>query len=355
VADLRNKVLPRESVELKGDLKEGPIIGSGPWIAEKFDPVNLITLVRNPDYFRKGIPYLDRLEFPRIPDEATRISAFRSKNLDTLSASVITSLDPEPYKREFPELVTTQSRSNGVGVEMLIRVDQPPLSEKRVRQAISKAIDRQQIIDTVWNGQGWLSVGFHLPDLSWAIPEAEMKLLWKRDVTSARTLLAEAGFAGGFDLDITVANYGTGFLSIGELVAAQLKESGINARLRVVEPAVRTQLLTTGEFGILISPSQPYATTNGELSGRWQSTSPNNILRVRNAALDDLINRQYSLRNEAERRKLVLDIQRLLIDEAFYFHIFTSSQLLMLWPYVKDYAPAGATDPARFTPVWIDK
>src|SRR5207253_2001084 len=66
ISDSRNIVVAREAVEgsATGDLKEGPTIGTGPWVLEKWDTDRLATLVRNPDFFLKGVPYADRVEFP---------------------------------------------------------------------------------------------------------------------------------------------------------------------------------------------------------------------------------------------------------------------------------------------------
>src|SRR5262249_4908349 len=76
-------VVAKEAVEVNGDLKNGPHVGTGPWIVESVTPgTRECYLVRNPDYFLKGLPYVDRLEFLRIPDPATVISAFRAKQLD---------------------------------------------------------------------------------------------------------------------------------------------------------------------------------------------------------------------------------------------------------------------------------
>src|SRR5439155_15506289 len=88
-----NKIVPHESWELKGDLKEGPVIGSGPWIHDKWDKGQIATLNKNPDYYLKGFPRVDRVEIPRITDAATVISAFRGKEIDTITSSIITASD----------------------------------------------------------------------------------------------------------------------------------------------------------------------------------------------------------------------------------------------------------------------
>src|SRR5438093_448505 len=84
IATARCKVIPKESVAVKGDLKEGPVIGSGPWIFDSFQANQASAMKRNPDYYFKGQPYLDGVIWLRIADQATLLNAFRSKNLDLL-------------------------------------------------------------------------------------------------------------------------------------------------------------------------------------------------------------------------------------------------------------------------------
>src|SRR5262249_14227715 len=81
----QTRIVPPETWAIPGDPKEGPIIGSGPVIftgVDQWKQGDHCFLVRNPDYFIKGQPYVDRVEFYRIADAATLLSAFRSASLD---------------------------------------------------------------------------------------------------------------------------------------------------------------------------------------------------------------------------------------------------------------------------------
>jgi peptide/nickel transport system substrate-binding protein len=360
LTDQRNKIVAREAVELKGDLREGPTVGTGPFLLDRYDPDNIVTFVRNPDYFIKGLPRIERLEFPRIPaaNEAGRISAFRANQLEVIQGNIITVIDPEQFKAAIPNLGIQRQRSTGSGIELVLKADEPPYSDKRVRQAFSKAIDRQTIIDTVMPGQGWLSVGIKLPDVNWAIPPDEIKQLWRRDLAAARRLLTEAGFANGLDTELTLTNYGPSFISVGELMAAQLAEAGIRAKIKVIDAAAyTTQILTGGgKFEALVVAGSPNPTTNADIYARWHSKGARNpIFGFRDPRLDQMITRQYGLRNEAERKTALLEIQRFIVEEAFYSHILSSISLQLEWPYVKDYFIAGSVDPMRFAYLWLDK
>ena len=73
-ADSHNRIVPIETVDIKGDLREGPIIGSGPWVHETWARDDRSTMRRNPDYFLKGLPYLDRYEITSNIDNQTQIA-----------------------------------------------------------------------------------------------------------------------------------------------------------------------------------------------------------------------------------------------------------------------------------------
>ncbi|MEK7214838.1 MAG: ABC transporter substrate-binding protein, partial [Chloroflexota bacterium] len=85
LTDGHNQVVPRETVELTGDLKNGPNIGSGPWILEKFEKGGATFYKRNPDYFQQPLPYVDRVEaYNNFSDSTSKIAAFRTGKLDVL-------------------------------------------------------------------------------------------------------------------------------------------------------------------------------------------------------------------------------------------------------------------------------
>src|SRR5262249_29061961 len=172
LADNRNKIVAQEAVDKAGDLKNGPTIGTGPWIFDKWEPNAIAAVVRNPDYFLKRLPYLDRLEFVRITDDATRQSAFVAGNLEAFSVG-LTIKTVESIKQRIPSATSKTVRSLGSGIELGARTDRSPTSDIRVRQAISKALDRQGAIETLDFGTSWLSAGSHPPTFDLAPPEGE--------------------------------------------------------------------------------------------------------------------------------------------------------------------------------------
>jgi ABC-type transport system substrate-binding protein len=356
-------VVPKESVEVNGDLKNGPWIGTGPWIVESVtqdgnrDPV----LVRNPDYFLKGLPYVDRLEFVRLADATTGIAAFRAKQLDILNPSVTAQSADEVYRSNPKEMYVLRTPQYGSSVEMAFKGSAPPFNDPRVRKAVVLAMDREAVLKDVQGGFGILTSGVLAPEPAWQLSQEELKPLYKRDVARAKQLLAEAGVPN-LEFTLTVPNYGANlYVAISEYLQAQWKEVGINAQLKVVDSAAFSgTILARGDFAAYVANAGGRLTSNADLLNRYHSkgNAATTQTGYNNPKLDDLIDQQKVLgRDPAKRRQLIEQIQRTVIDDSILVGVFVSIQQLVLWNYVKDFYQNGIfTDsPSAWTDAWIDK
>jgi peptide/nickel transport system substrate-binding protein len=356
-ADTHNRIIPIETVDLKGDLKEGPIIGSGPWIHETWLRDDRSTMLRNPDYFMKGVPYVDRLEFQRVRDAQTQLAIFRSGQ-SANSPPGFTRRDLDPIKRDNPGIVYHTFRSStGSGLQLVLNITRPPYNDKRVRHAISKAIDRQAVIDTVYDGAGFLTAGLSLPDLDWSLPEAELKTAFRRDVEGAKRLLAEAGYPNGFDGETFFLNLQQPWVDSAELVNAQLREAGIRMTLKPADAQIIVQQVhIAGDFQTYFGTGNPPFITNAMLYNQHHSSRPNAWSGIRDPKLDELIDRQVGQRNAEERKRILLEVQRYLLDSAHQLMVFGFENTSAFWPWAKDAIsgyPSGESD--NYTWIWLDK
>ena len=154
-----NVMVAKEVAEAAGEtILDGPTIGTGAWLIECEADVQCI-YTKNPTFHLKdesgnSLPYLDGMRNIIMPDVQARFAAFRAKKLETYG------LTPEKYQiyeRNYKDdWVITQTRSYS-GSMIHFRTDQAPWNDKRVRTAVSKAIDRQEIIDTLFNGKAFFS------------------------------------------------------------------------------------------------------------------------------------------------------------------------------------------------------
>jgi peptide/nickel transport system substrate-binding protein len=351
-------IVSRELVEQKGDLREGPMIGTGPFILEKTDRAGTNRAVRNPDYFIAGQPYVDAYECYSIPDMAGQNAAFRSDNVDMIPSGSPTVPDAEAVRRAKPGAVVQMVKALGSGTELALKLDRKPFDDPRVRRAIYRAFDPQAVIDTAYSS-GWLTVGLPLPGVDWAIPQAEMATRYKRDLDLSRRLLREAGFENGLDMNIVVFN-ASFFPTAAEFIAAQLAEANIRAKLELIDGATyAARVRGRGEFEAAIGTSAQYASADSALFSRYHSKGVNNVFPIRDDRLDQMIDRQTTLgRDPAARKQLLLEIQRYILDQHYvhYFHTYDSPVILQ--SYVRDFTGGfGALnlEGDKWSHVWLDK
>src|SRR5439155_11177283 len=137
----------------------------------------------------------------------------------------------EDLKKSMPTAVIGYPLADRSIPRLTLNVALDLFKNVRVRQAISKAIDRKALSDAVFLGLGRFGTGLSLPDPSWALPEAEINRFISRDVAGARQLLSQAGVSNlSFEILASTALSGS-FVTMAELIQANLKEIGVTTTI----------------------------------------------------------------------------------------------------------------------------
>ena len=170
-------------------------------------------------------------------------------------------------------------------------------------------------------------------------------------IRTGTTPVTNASFAWGA---------GPGNPEAAELIAAQLKEASLRATLKVIDsPTFVQQVQQRGEFEAFFGPNQATPSADAYLYSYFHSKGSRNLARVNDAKLDQMIEQQTLLgRDPAARKKLLLDIQRHILEQGYYRFIQTFEAPAALQPYVRDLALGfGALDleTERWAQVWLDK
>lgn len=356
LADGRNKVAAREVL----DLAKAPVIGTGPWIHDSVSAANNVLMIRNPDYFLQGIPFLDRIQFPRQSDGQVIGADFRAGRIDVQSSGFESVSAIDAAFRQRPNLQMFSAPALGTGTELVFRVDRPPFHNPAARRAVSAAINRSQIIDTVFFGQASLAPGFTLPGADWSLSTEELERIFVLDAAPARRLMAETGAPLVFSL--AIANTGELAGAMAELVRAQLAEAGVISRTTLLSGAEFSQASQeSSSFDALIGPAAPAPTTNQDLRARFRSGGERNRSRAGDPEIDALIDRQAGTwRDEAARRSLLFDLQRKLIESCLTVSIVApSGGTSLAQAYVRNFQRfASWSTMAEYdiwTRVWLDK
>lgn len=335
-------IMPKEVIEVDGDARKR-VIGSGPFIFDKFEKGVQVVAKRNPDYYMTGQPYVDELDLLIIPEDATAVAGLRAKQIDINGVSQI---DRNSLASSNPEIKFVDYVQNLLYI-MYWRVDQPPFNDVRVRQAFSLAIDRDEQLKVLSEGRGkWNSAvpaGF---DSWWVDPRSPdfgpNGKYFKRDVAAAKQLLADAGFPNGIKVPMisTLNAYGNTFNQSVELVQKELKEAGIQVDFRAQDYPAYIQSTYLGKFDggtVVWGLETPVQEPNEYLFNMYHSKGSRNHSGVDDPTLTAMIDKQRVTLDRAERKKILLDIQRYLAEKEYIAISGIGNTTVAYQPWVKDY------------------
>jgi ABC-type transport system substrate-binding protein len=198
-------------------------VGAGPYKFVSFSPTASLILERSDTYFDKANIRIKTVEIDHVTS-ASAVNAIQSQQIDFLQLlySQATQVKGGGITLEY------ENNDENTGLIYMVCKKFPGLSDVRVRQAISLAVDRQAISDAVYDGKA--SVLDTMFGSGHALFNPKLKGTNKRDVAQAKKLLAEAGYANGFDLTFVQAAAGPVSRPV-EIMQAQLKEAGINVKI----------------------------------------------------------------------------------------------------------------------------
>ena len=361
-------IVARECVEKFGDLKKWEAtVGSGPWMLDSYRPNVGMTLVRHPQYFVPGFPYVDGVELIIDEDQASRMAAFLGRKYDlgpefmgTIARTDWNAIKDQIQKRR-PGLRTVEFPS-AVRGNVYMRTDKPPFSDVRVRRAVSLAVNRQAVIDAVADGVGVLnSPGAPAALRDWSLPFDQLgegARYYKYDPVEARRLLAEAGYPKGFQTVVDFHSFGlVGNVDAVQLVIKDLKDVGIDARLNQKEYGAFITTTALGKYeGIVYGPNTPFLEPDSFLATAYLPDSPRNMLHVNDPVLTDLVLRQRRVQDPARRRELIHETQRYLSKQVYGVDVF-SAVVIGVWDQaLKNYAPnIGYDYGGRLMAAWLDR
>lgn len=228
-------------------LSEG--IGTGPYRLVEYVANDRVVYTCNEDYWKPGVPCIRDLTLKILPDEQSRVAALRSGEIDggTISADVVLTLEGDESLQILEGLFAAPR------VIQFNTVEDVPWRDVRVRQAINLAVDRQEIIDNVYGGSAELTGAVPPGYGDWPLSNEQLQEYYTPNIEQAQALMAEAGFADGFDVTLQAIAQPREYTQIAEIVREQLKPLNIN---------VTVQPLEIGTF----------ATNIGDGSFQWAST-----------------------------------------------------------------------------------
>jgi peptide/nickel transport system substrate-binding protein len=339
-------IMPREVVEADGDASKR-VIGSGPFIFDKFDPGISLTGKKNPDYYRKGEPHVDDFVNLIIPDDATAMAGLRAHELEYFQ---VAQQNVESLKQTNPEIQLVEW-------EFLLipfvywKLDKPPFNDARVRQAVSMAMNRDDVVASIYAGRGnWNNA------IPWALSEwwldprgSDMgpgAKYFKYDPAEARKLLAAAGYPDGLQVDvISTPGYGQVWVQGVELALQHLKSAGIEANLKMQEYTSYIGTTFKGQFEggnvLVIGLETPFTEPHDFLFNMYHPNGTRNHASLNDPKLTSMIEQEVRTLDKAERKKQIYEIQRYLAEQMYYPPGTASMTSAGLAPSVRNFFPVS--------------
>ncbi len=356
-------ILPPEVEDRMGDFKRAEsLLGCGPFVLERYEPGLKAVFARNPRYYGKGLPYLDRVEWLFVKDRATQLSLYRAGQVDVpFHDARVPRADVGSFKRSNPAypVVVWDWLANRT---LAFRTDKAPWSDPRVRQAFSLAIDRKKWVAQHLEGQGWEDPGpVPAPMREWKLPTRELGdgAMWlQHNPALAKKMLADAGFPNGMRVKCTNwPGYGADYVEELELLAGSLKHIGVELSIVNEEYGNYIRGSFLGKFDeVSWGPSSLFSEVDGYLFNFFRTGQPNNRSHVSDAQLDVLLDAQRRYTARSSRKKIIDDIQQHAAAQVYYVYTPYPKNVSSWAPRVKNYGCKNCLDRgAQLEVVWLEK
>ena len=356
-------IVAPEAVEKFGDLrKPEAVIGTGPWMMDRHDSKVRSVFRRHPEYFVKGLPYIDQVEAIDFNDPAPRLAAFVTGQIDAgpeFPGMMIRQQDFDVIKQKRPQTRFVRFPSN-VMTHIGMRTDKPPFNDIRVRKAMSLALDRKAITDATAPLGSVQNPPVPAGLVAWAIPFDQLgegAKYHEHDLKTAKRLLKEAGHANGFATTLDYATYGSQeLIDAVQMTVKFFKDVGIEVTVNEKPYAAYYASAYQGKYeGLMMGPQLPALDPYNFLA-QYLPGEPKNQSHVNDAALTDMIVSSSRTLDEKKRRKLLYDIQKYIAKQVYYLRLDSGIYIAALDPALKDFGPnLGYDYGGRLMAAWWDK
>jgi len=300
--------------EKNGDREKDPI-GTGPFMIENYSPQQSLVLVKNPHYWQKNIPALDKVIIVFVSDNEALLTGLIGGNIEgaSVTGAQLPRLSPEKF-----DIIPWYSNTVQL---MALNNAQKPLDDIRVRKAINYALDIPKIIETAFYGEGEASGSPLIPGLKDVYDES-LRDPYPRDMEKAKMYLAEAGLPGGFPLEITVPSNYNMHVDTAQVIVNQLADAGIRAVIRLVDWGTwLTEVYWGRKYQATIISLDANNVSPRSFLNRYLSEDGGNFINFNNPVFDQVYYSALGESEDAERISLYKSCQRIISEDAASVYI----------------------------------
>jgi peptide/nickel transport system substrate-binding protein len=345
------------------DMRQNPI-GTGPFKFVEFKPNESIKLTRNPDYWKKGKPHLDGIEYTIIRNMSTAVLAFVSGKFDTTFGGLTVPLTRDITNQSSQAIC--ELNATNVSRNLLINPDVAPFDKPELRRALALSLDRKAFVDIITEGKGNLGgVMLPPPDGVWGMPPDVLAQLpgysldVKKNREEARAIMKSLGYGPDKRLSVKVVTRDIPpFRDPAVILLDHLKEIYVDSYLEPVDTTQWFPRLNRKDYAVALN-----LTGNGidepdqNFYENFVCGAESNFNKYCNPDLDKLVDKQSMEADQNKRKELVWEIEKKLAEDGARPIIFYAPAGNCWQPHVKGLTIMSNSiyNGWRMEDVWLDR
>lgn len=331
-------IFDRESTEnAKDQFGIDPALtpGTGPFKIESWSVNEKLVLVKNEDYF-KGAPQIDGYVVTVIPDAETQRMMFESGEIDVYDTSEARTQVPYFKSHEHYKDYLVSGPEAGLYF-YVFNYQQEPYNNLKVRQALQMAIDRQAMVESMYDGEGMVLNTF-LPQSVLGHNGAAKEIEYNPE--KAKQLLEEAGYPNGFEMEIIQTANSPSILEMNEVAQSMWSQIGVKVKITQVDEATYYAMRAAGEIPVYRSvwwadyndPDNFYYTFFSEKNAVVRSTC------YQNAEVFKGLDKARTMVDQDERMKFYQEMDEIIVHEdAAILPLFQMNKIFVVSDRVKEF------------------
>ena len=356
-----NVIFPKKYLDKDPNHFKTNVVGSGPFKLKSYTRGSTFEGERNRDYFVKDRPYLDGYKFFISPETSVRAAAIRSGRA-YIEFRDLPIAEVDAIRKQLGDKVAVQTTAVTGQWGIAINNTAKPFNDVRVRKALTLGFDRYTGGKVLQTLTGLRDVGGLMrPGSEWAMPEAELQKLpgfWKdaeKSRAEARRLLTEAGYPNGLKVVVKNRNVKLPYQDFAVFLIQEWRKIGIEVENRPLETAAWfADGQDTGNFELIIAPTVEFMDDPDQFLGRYVTGSTQNWGRFSDPRIDDLFSRQARSLDAGERKKAITELQKIVLENAYYMPGLWWTRNVVHWAKVKNYvAPPSHYTNQKLQDVWL--
>jgi peptide/nickel transport system substrate-binding protein len=346
------------------DMRTHPV-GTGPFKFVEWKRNETMKFVRNPNYWKKGRPYLDAIEWRVIPNRSTRILAFVAGEFDLTFDSDVSIPLMKDVASGAPKAICGL-RPTGVSINLIVNRDAAPFNDAKIRTAMGLALDRKAYIDILSEGKADLGAAMLPPPKgSWGMPPDMLAKLpgYGEDVqgnqAQARKIMESLGYSAAKPLKVKVSTRNIAiYRDPAVILLDQLKKIYIEGELEVVDTSIWHAKVARKDYSVGLNlTGVGVDDPDVNFYENYTCNSERNYTKYCNPELEKLIDKQSAETNVEARKKIVWEIERRLVEDLARPIIYHQRAATCWHPYLKGLVlhENSIYNGWRLEDVWLDK